>query len=101
MHGGAIPPHATGVNDILFGNGKRYCKTQGNEMYHHLVQDFVDEYAKQVHSRKSKTTITKSIIEAICMVQPPGRFLLMTILLPTTGAETNQQGAETLLLLIY
>ena len=100
MHGGAIPPHATGVNDIICGNGKRYRKTQGNEMYHCLVRDFLDEYAKQVH-RKSKTTVTKSIIEAICMVQPPGRFLLMTILLPTTGAETNQQGAETLLLLIY
>ena len=76
-HGGAIPPHATDVNDVLCGNGKRYRKTQGNDMYHRLVRAFVDEYAKQVR-RKSKTSITKSIVEAIRMAQPPGRFLLMS-----------------------
>jgi len=62
------------VNDIICGNGKTYRKTPGNEMYHILVRTFVDEYARQA-SRIGKTLITKSIVEAIRMAQPPGRFL--------------------------
>ena len=62
------------VNDIICGNGKKYRKTQGNEMYHILVRTFIDEYARQA-SRIGKTLITKSIVEAIRMAQPPGRFL--------------------------
>ena len=76
MHGGDISPQSTHVNDILCGNGKRYRKTQGNEMYHHLVRAFVDTYAKQ-ENRKDKTRITKSIVEAVRMAKPPGRFLNM------------------------
>ena len=62
------------VNDIICGNGKKYRNTQGNEMYHILVQIVVDEYARQT-SRKGKTMITRAIVNAIRMAKPPGRFL--------------------------
>ncbi|CAJ1962613.1 unnamed protein product [Cylindrotheca closterium] len=62
------------INDVLYGSGKGAYNHPGNQLFHKLVKDSLQEYY-EVKTHRSKQDIAQRVIKDIGTRDPPGRFL--------------------------
>eukprot|EP00986_Skeletonema_menzelii_P007513 scaffold2950_cov93-Skeletonema_menzelii.AAC.14 len=60
-------------NDVLSGRGVSFNRHPGNENFRRLLDEQSNDYGSG--TKKQKMAISKSIVESIYSMDPPGRFL--------------------------
>jgi hypothetical protein len=59
------------THDVIFGRGRRYDNHPGNVQFHHIVKNYIYQYATAAN-RAEKNAVAESIVNNVCVT---GRFL--------------------------
>lgn len=84
-----VVPHE---NDILLGRGGSNNKHEGNEQLRSMARELAEKYSRS--SKKAKSDLSRSLVQRVRDLDPPGRFLKITLYRDGSGPEWDDVGDE-------